>query len=200
MTDPWFLAELSAVALNLGFTICIAWERRIGWLMGFVASTISVALYMHKAAWAMTALNIFYAGMGLYGWWSWGRKHDEQKITRRPLTFHIALIVACLVVAAGLSWAMDRWVHGTYPQMDAFITVFSFAATWMMAHRLIENWFYWTIGDVVAVYFNHLIGYDAYALLNIGYIILAIVGLFKWSRAMRMQQVSTLAARPLDQA
>ena len=194
MTDPWFLAELAGVALNLGFTICIAWERRIGWLLGFAASLISIALYVHKQAWAMSALNVFYAGMGLYGWWSWGREQGEKLITRRSVRFHALLLTSCLVVAAGLAWAMDRWVHGAYPHMDAFITVFSFTATWMMAHRLIENWLYWTIGDLVAVYFNHLLGYDAYALLNVAYVVLSMIGLWKWSRAMKAQALTAPAS------
>jgi nicotinamide mononucleotide transporter len=191
MADPWFLAELTAVALNLGFTICIAWEKRVGWLMGLCASVIGVVLYVHKQAWAMSALNVFYAGMGVYGWWSWGRKRSENAIARKPWMFHAALFPVCLCLAAALAWAMDRWVHGAYPHLDAFITVFSFAATWMMAHRLIENWIYWIVGDVVAVYFNHLIGYDAYALLNMGYVVLSAIGLWKWSRAMRRDALST---------
>lgn len=183
--DPWFLAELTSVALNLGFTICIAWEKRIGWLMGFVASMISVALYVHKQAWAMSALNVFYLAMAVYGWWSWGRAGREEGIARRPLLFHAVLIPACLVVMVALAIAMDRWVHGAFPYLDAFITVFSFAATWMMAHRLIENWLYWIIGDLVAVYFNHLIGYDAYALLNVCYVVLSTIGFVKWRRAVQ---------------
>lgn len=47
---------------------------------------------------------------------------------------------------------------------------------------------YWFAGDVVAVWFNHLIGLEWYALLNIAYIILSMAGLWRWSRAYRAQQ------------
>lgn len=196
--DPWFIAEWTAVALNLGFTICIAWEKRIGWLMGLFASCIGVVLYVHKQAWAMSALNVFYLGMAVYGWWSWGRKKTESGISRRSVLFHAALVVACLFAVMAAAWAMERWVHGAYPHLDAFITVFSFAATWLMAHRLIENWLYWIVGDVVAVYFNHLIGYEAYALLNVCYVVLSTIGFLKWRRAMKDGPGRTATTRRRD--
>lgn len=187
--DQWLAAEIIAVVLNIGFTICIAMEKRIGWLLGFVAACISVALYKHNAAWAMTGLNVFYAIMGLYGWWSWGRNKDGQRIQRRSLRFHLGIIAAGIGITAVLAWTLHRYVDGVYPHMDAFITVFSFAATWMMAHRLLENWIYWTVGDLVAVYFNHLLGLEWYALLNVFYIVLSVAGFWRWNRAYRAQQM-----------
>ena len=64
------------------------------------------------------------------------------------------------------------------------ITVVSFAATWMMARKLLENWLYWVVGDAVSVYLNWKLGYDGYAILNVIYIILSLAGLVKWWRKM----------------
>jgi nicotinamide mononucleotide transporter len=185
--DPWLVAELAAVGLNHSFTFLIMVEKRAGWVLGFTASCISVALYQHNRAWAMTLLNVFYAVMAVYGGWSWGRAHDDR-IRRRPPVFHLRLLLAGLAAAGALGWGLDRWVHGAHPYMDAFITVFAFIATWMMARRLLENWIWWVIGDLVAVYFNHLLGLRWYALLNVAYIILSMAGLWRWGRAYRAQQ------------
>jgi nicotinamide mononucleotide transporter len=57
----------------------------------------------------------------------------------------------------------------------------------------LENWLYWTIGDLVAVVYNHLIGYDGYALLNAVYIALAVVGFVRWRQQWRRQQGTVLA-------
>ena len=84
-----------------------------------------------------------------------------------------------------LAWLLHDQLNGRYPQLDAYISVFSLAATWMMARKLLENWIYWLVGDAVAVYLNWRIGYDAYALLNIAYIGLSIAGFVRWSRAYR---------------
>lgn len=189
--SAWLAVELTAVVFNLGFTICILWERRIGWLMGFVASCFSIALYLHNHALAMTGLNLFYAGMGLYGWWSWGRaEHDDRIVTRR-MSFHVLMFIACAASTAALGWSLDRWAAAVHGYQEAFIFIFALAATWMMAIRLLENWIWWVIGDVVAVWFNHTIHLEWYALLNIAYIILSMAGLWRWSRAYRDQRALT---------
>ena len=58
----------------------------------------------------------------------------------------------------------------------------------MMSKKVLENWIYWTVGDLVAVAYNHWLGYDGYALLNVVYIILAVIGLIRWSRQFRAQE------------
>lgn len=182
--------EWSAVVLNIGFTILIAFEKRAGWLLGFVAAVFGVLLYLAQDAWLMAALNAFYAAMGAYGWWSWGRDAGEKPIIRYGWRKHALM----LSVGAGstllLALLMDVLdVPGGYHGMEAFITAFAMVATWMMSEKALENWIYWTIGDVVAVWYNHLIGYDGYALLNSIYIGLAVAGLIRWNRKMREQAV-----------
>ena len=67
------ILEWISVILNILFTILLGREIRLGWLLGFVASAIGVWLYAEQSAWLMSALNGFYAAMGIYGWWNWGR-------------------------------------------------------------------------------------------------------------------------------
>jgi nicotinamide mononucleotide transporter len=85
-------------------------------------------------------------------------------------------------------------VGAAHGYQEALIFVFALVATWMMARRMLENWIWWVIGDVVAVWFNHIIGLEWYALLNITYIILSMAGLWRWSRAYREQRARASAA------
>lgn len=193
---PLFLLvlEWSAVVLNIGFTVLIGRERRSGWVLGFVASWFGVVLYGAQEAWLMSALNGFYAAMAVYGWWSWGNDADASRITRSPWQRHVLLL---LIGAAGTG-ILVVLMHqlgqpGRYLGMEAFITSFAMVATWMMGRKALENWLYWTIGDLVAVVYNHLIGYDGYALLNAVYIALAVVGFIRWRQQWRLQQGSGLA-------
>ncbi len=186
--------EWTAVVLNIAFTILIGWERRLGWTFGFVAALIGVLLYAVQDAWLMSALNGFYAAMALYGWWSWGNDADASRITRSPWQRHVLLL---LIGAAGTGLLVvlmhQLGQPGRYLGMEAFITSFAMVATWMMGRKALENWLYWTIGDLVAVVYNHLIGYDGYALLNAVYISLAVVGFIRWRQQWRLQQGAVLA-------
>lgn len=180
--------EWSAVVLNIGFTILIALERRVGWLLGFVAAVFGVLLYVAQDAWLMASLNAFYAFMGAYGWWSWGRSSVDQRIVRYGWRTHLLLLAIGVASALLLAYLMQVFeVPGKYHGMEAFIAAFAMVATWMMSKKALENWIYWTIGDLVAVAYNHWIGYDGYALLNIVYIVLAVAGLVRWIRQMELQ-------------
>lgn len=173
--------EWSAVVLNIGFTILIAFEKRQGWLLGFVAAVFGVLLYMAQDAWLMAALNAFYAAMGAYGWWSWGRNDAEKPIVRYSWIKLLLMLFIGVAATILLAWLMQYFkVPGDHHGMEAFVTAFAMVATWMMSEKALENWLYWTIGDVVAVWYNHLIGYDGYALLNVIYIGLAVAGYIRW--------------------
>jgi nicotinamide mononucleotide transporter len=178
--SPLDLLEWAAVLLNILFTILIAYERRIGWVLGFVASSIGVGLYLHAHTWAMSVLNGYYVVMAVYGWWSWGRTREEEGVRVQRCPFHI-LVVTCGILA---SWAvfllLAQYLNGSFPRLDAFVTVFSFIATWMMARKYLVNWLYFMVADSLGIWLNWRIGYEGYALLNAVYLVLSVVGYLRW--------------------
>lgn len=189
---PWpkevlITLEAVSVVLNLGFTLAIAYGKRIGWVLGFVAAIIGVGLYALSRTWALSALNAYYIGMAVYGWWAWGRTDQEQPVQRAPLRLLAWLFPACLAGTVLLTWTLASVLNGTWPQVDAFITVFSFAATWMMARKYIDTWVWFFVADVVAVWLNWRIGYQLYAAQYLIYLVLSVLGLMRWYRTMRPQ-------------
>ncbi|MBS1937025.1 MAG: nicotinamide mononucleotide transporter [Bacteroidetes bacterium] len=182
--------EWTAVVFNVAFTLCIAWEKRIGWMLGFVAGCIGVGLYALAHTWAMSVLNGYYVVMAVYGWWSWGRREDDR-IRTQSLAFHAVIIPAGLVLAYGAAVLLGKFLNGNFPHLDAFVTVFSFIATWMMARKYISNWAYFIVADSVSVYLNWRIGYMGYAALNVMYLVLSVVGLVKWRKQMRADAALT---------
>ncbi|MBS1568250.1 MAG: nicotinamide mononucleotide transporter [Bacteroidetes bacterium] len=187
--EALLLAEASAVVLNVAFTLCIAWEKRIGWALGFVAGVIGVGLYALAHTWAMSVLNGYYIVMAVYGWWSWGRSEDKRIRTQRWV-FHAVVIPAGLVLAYATAVLLGNYLNGNFPHLDAFVTVFSFIATWMMARKYIGNWAYFIVADSVSVYLNWRIGYMGYAALNVMYLVLSVIGLVKWGRMLALQRGS----------
>ncbi|MEO7080751.1 MAG: nicotinamide mononucleotide transporter, partial [Flavobacteriales bacterium] len=91
--------EAFAVVLNIGFTLCIAYEKRVGWLLGFVAGVIGVGLYALANTWAMSALNGYYVVMAVYGWWSWGRSEEKGHIRTQRWLLHVWVIPIGLLLS-----------------------------------------------------------------------------------------------------
>lgn len=179
--------EWTSVLLNIGYAYLLGRQLRMGWLFGFVASSLGVLLYAVEDAWLMAALNVFYAIMGLYGWWSWGRPEVERTVVRWSVQRHGIMLlltgIGMALLLAGMH-AMDQ--PGRFLGMEAFIASSAMVATWMMGRKVLENWIYWMVGDAVGVVYNHLIGYSGYALLNVVYIGLAVYGFMRWRRQMDM--------------
>ncbi len=187
--DPLVLLEWTAVVLNVGFTIGIAWHRRWSWILGFVASAISIGLYGIKDVWAMTGLNVFYLVMAVYGWVQWGRTGNDGRIHTWIWKRHALVLTACALLAMGMYLVLRDALNGTFPGMDAYVTVLSVVATWMMARRILENWVYWIAADLVAVYFNWALGYHGFAVLYVLYMVLSTLGLVRWLRQWRAERV-----------
>ena len=71
------------------------------------------------------------------------------------------------------------------PLADSFTTALSIVGIWALAHKYLEQWFIWIAVDVVTcvLYFYKDIPFKAslYAL----YVVIAIMGYFKWRQIMR---------------
>ena len=87
------LLEWTAVVLNVGFTLCIAYEKRIGWALGFAAGVIGVGLYALAQTWAMASLNVYYVVMAVYGGWSWGKGEKENGMRTQSDGVRAGLVV-----------------------------------------------------------------------------------------------------------
>ncbi len=74
------------------------------------------------------------------------------------------------------------------PYADAFTTVFSLAATFMVTRKVLENWIYWIIIDIVSTYL--FASRDLYlsSALFVLYTVIAVFGFFNWSRIYKQQR------------
>lgn len=175
------VAEWTSVFFNLLFTVLIAYGRRWGWLCGFVGSIIAIGLYAISQTWALSLLQAFFAIMGLYGYWTWG-KEETRSIKKQSVSTHLKVIAVGACLVALVAFTLSEYLDGQYPLMDAFITVFSVAATFLMAWKWLNHWYYWIVIDCVWLALNLLIGYNAFVLLSCVYIILSVWGVFKWRK------------------
>ena len=179
------LLEWTSVILNIAFAYLLGREKRFGWLTGFVASAIGVYLYAGQQAWLMAALNFFYAVMGVYGWIHWGRDEAVLPVVRLSGKGHALWIVVMIAGSAVLVALMRRFTADhDHLLMEAFITASALVATWLMSRKILESWLYYLVGDAVGVVYNHLIGFEGYAVLMMVYIVLAVIGFVRWRREM----------------
>jgi nicotinamide mononucleotide transporter len=184
--DHWLVLEVLAVAGNLTYTIYMMLNKRIGWLFGIAASALGAYIFLHQYVYAQVALQLFYVVMGVYGWWSWGRRKGmELPITRRPWWFHLLIIALGAAFTYLIGLGLAQLPDAQHVRLDGFITGFSLLATWMLARRILENWAYWIVADAFGIWLYILLGLYWYAGLYAVYVVLSIIGLVRWGNEMR---------------
>ena len=127
--------------------------------------------------------------MAIVGWVSWNNsKSKGKKIHRWTTGQHLANLIASGVVAFIAGWLFDTFTGQESPYIDAFTTVFSLAATFMVTRRVLENWLYWIVIDIFSVYLYSGRGYELMGLQMMLFTVLALIGYFSWRKELKFQQ------------
>lgn len=161
------------------------------WAVGFFMQVLGIVLYYQKGLYADCGMEFYYLSMTIYGSICWAR--GTHKKTALPIRhFPTRLILPWIAIICAV-WALIYWLLVTFtdsnvPLADSFTTALSIIGIWALAHKYLEQWFIWIAVDVVtsALYFYKDIPFKAslYAL----YVIIAIMGYFKWKRLMKEER------------
>ncbi|HEX5045482.1 MAG TPA: nicotinamide riboside transporter PnuC [Gammaproteobacteria bacterium] len=183
--------EAGAVAFGVLYLVLAIRQNILCWLAGLMSSLLSVALLYEARLYGESALNIFYTAMSVYGWLQWragrGPGHDaELPVCTWPASTHAAAIGATLAASAALGWAMSH-TPAQFPYVDAWVTVASLVTTYMVAKKVLENWVYWFVIDGLSAYLAHARGLPLYATLYVFYVVVVVIGFYRWHRDWRAQ-------------
>lgn len=180
--------EWIAVLTSLTYVILIARKSSVGWFFAALSSGVYVYICFVSQLYLETMLQIFYVGMACWGLISWNRSRNRADfITRWRLSFHVWIVLISTMLTMLLGYLFDSCTNQSLPYLDAFTTVFSIGATFMVVRRVLENWFYWVIIDIVSVYLYYYKELNMTALMYCAYAVIAILGYYKWLKAYRKQ-------------
>ena len=158
------------------------------WLAGFLMQALGIVLYYQKGLYADCGMEFYYLAMTVYGYWKWIHGTASKKalpITHFPTRLVLPWLTIIAVVWAAIYWLLVTFTNSNVPLADSFTTALSIVGIWALAHKYLEQWFIWIAVDVVTcvLYFYKDIPFKAslYAL----YVVIAIMGYFKWRQIMR---------------
>jgi nicotinamide mononucleotide transporter len=185
------LVEIAATAAGLLYVIFMIRENIICWPFGIVGSLLSVYLFIDSKLYSEAFLYSYYVIAGAWGWLYWHRRNDGagNPIVRYTLPNHLLLMVACSAAAIAMGSVFASLTDAQRPYIDAFTTIFSFAATWMQIKKVLETWLYWLAINIVSIWLYQDRELDIYAALIGVYAVLSVVGLINWLRVYRNQGI-----------
>jgi len=160
------------------------------WPIGLANNALYVAVFLSAGLYGDAGLQLVYIALGVYGWWIWSHPgaRSELQVTRTPRKTWIWLTPVTLAAAIGLAFFLRRFTDSTVPVWDGFTTALSLAAIYGQTKKYLESWWIWITVDIIYVplyLYKHL---RLTSGLYFVFLLLCVMGLRKWSRALRTQR------------
>jgi len=184
--------EVVAVLLAVGYLLLAIRQNIWCWLCAGISTAIYVWLFVDAKLYMESVLNGFYFVMAIYGWyvWSSGRTEDhERPVVQWPVLTHGIAIVVVLAASAASGFFLSRYSDAVFPYIDSLTTWSAIWATFLVARKVLENWWYWLLIDIASVFIYWIRDLQLTALLFVIYVIMIPFGLVSWHRSMREQVV-----------
>ena len=183
----WF--EIVASILAIAYLILAMLQDKRCWV-AWIISSLMYFFVMYSANLYMEALlQIFYIFIGLYGLYQWRFKADKKdalKITTWSVKNHLIVISALVFLTSLSGYILMIYTAAASPFVDAFTTWGAIAASYLVAKKILENWFYWFVIDFVSVFL--FISRELYptALLFLVYLVLVVFGYSAWRKSWQL--------------
>jgi nicotinamide mononucleotide transporter len=182
--------EAIAVIAAVAYLLLAIRQNILCWFFALVSTAIYVALFIGAKLYMESLLNVFYFAVALYGWYFWrtgGDRDSAVPVTRWPLPVHAAAIAVIAAVSLLCGALLGEYSDAAYPYADSLTTFSAIWATFLVARKVLENWWYWLVIDAVSIFLYWARDLQLTSLLFVAYVALVPFGLIAWTRAYREQ-------------
>jgi len=205
--------ELIAVISSLAYVVLAAKESIWCWPAALVSTVIYTVIFYDVYLWMDSLLQVYYLAMAIYGWYCWrhvivartGKKDDEdsgnkevQQIQSWSAEFHLKTIIVLSVVSVLLGWLMANYTPTSFPYLDSATTVFAVFATYLVAKKVLENWLYWIVINLVSIYLYIEKGLVPTVGLFVVYVLVAFYGYLKWAEKYKESNRLTIESNSVN--
>jgi nicotinamide mononucleotide transporter len=184
----WSGIELLAVVMAVLYLLLAIRENIWCWFCAAVSTAVYVYLFSEARLYMESALNVFYFAMAVYGWQVWRRgagRDGQLAVSTWPLTMHAIAIALIIAASAASGTLLSVHTDAAYPYVDSLTTWGAIWATFLVARKVLENWWYWLAIDIASVFIYWARDLQLTSLLFVMYVFMIPFGLVRWSRSYR---------------
>lgn len=190
--------EFAGTLLNLWSVWLVTKNNILTWPVGNIAVILFGILFYQIHLYSDLVEQVYFLITGFYGWWVWLylRKKGSGNKKELPITYNSRLsnIIYMVIITIGsvcMAYIMAHIhiympalfpIKASFPFLDAFTTVMSFAAQILMAYKKMECWYLWIAVDIIGIGLYFAKGVVFVSLLYLIFLILATKGLFNWKK------------------
>ena len=180
--------EVIAVVLAVGYVVLAIRQSIWCWLCAGISTVIFAWLFFDVRLYMESLLNVFYFLMAIYGWYSWRAGHRGNRdlpVVVWPRTLHAGAIAAIVLLSMLNGYLLDTRTDAAFPYIDSLTSWGAVWATFLVARKVLENWWYWFVIDATMLYVFWAKGLELTAVLYAAYLIMIPIGLISWRRSYR---------------
>lgn len=175
--------EIIGAVFSIVYSLLLMREKPIGWLFGIASSLLGILLFFETKIYAQAIISIYYAGIGIYGWFYW-KKAEQRNEHIHTWSFrqHLLMLFCFTLISLGSAFLFETYTDSKSPYLDSFLTLFGVLASVKEARKILTSWVYWFVINsfTVILYFNQELYF--YAGTMVVYAIICIPGYLSWRR------------------
>ena len=165
------------------------------WVVGIVMPALDIWLYWSHGLYGDAGMACYYTIAAFYGFAVWKfKKTKKQKlplpIIRMPKSKYLPAIVFFFLAWGATYYVLITWTNSTVPVLDSFTNALSFVGLWALARKYLEQWLFWVVVDSVCMVLYVQKGIPFKALLYGLYVVIAVMGYYKWKGMMKDGKIS----------
>jgi nicotinamide mononucleotide transporter len=200
MGYPMSYIEFFGTIFNLWCVWLVAKNKILNWPVGIVGTILYVFLFYQIRLYSDLFEQIYFFITSIYGWILWSNLRDKKenrnklKITQNSQKSNWIYLWVIVVGTVVLGAFMERidiifpqyfQEPASFPYLDAFTTVMSFAATILIAQKKVECWYLWILVDIIGIGLYYAKGVKFISLEYLIFLVLATKGLIQWQREFK---------------
>lgn len=203
---PMSYLEFFGTILNI-LTVWLCTKKNVwNWPISIVAVVLFGILFYQIQLYSDLLEQVFYLVTGFWGWWAWsmsskkvggdGKDGGAISVLSRGQWGWVIVFLGLGTIALGWFIANIHILFPTafsepasFPYLDAFTTVASFAAQVLLIFQKLENWYLWIMVDVIGVGLYFVKEVKFVAALYFLFFFLAVRGLLLWQKKRATQLV-----------
>jgi nicotinamide mononucleotide transporter len=190
---PVSYVEFIGTVLGLISVFLAARANIFTWPTGIANAIFFLVIFYQIQLYSDMFLQMYFCGMGVYGWFTWKYKAEHHQSAIRTLSNTdrlrvAALIVAVVLVVGTLISKINLLLPSifekpaSYPYIDTFIAISSVLAVILLARRIFETWVLWILVDITSIGLYSVKGVKLIALEFVIFLALAVLGILSWYR------------------
>jgi nicotinamide mononucleotide transporter len=186
--QAYSLLEAVAVVLAVMYLLLAIKQNIWCWPCAGVSTAIFIYLFFDVRLYMEAGLNVFYLAMAVYGWHSWtsGRNvSDGLSVVVWSHKTHFLALGVIVVVSLMSGYILDTQTEAAFPYIDSLTSWSAVWATYLVARKVLENWWYWLVIDATMTYVFWAKGLELTAVLYVLYLFMIPFGLLSWTRSYR---------------